>query len=110
MAHFRFNPNKGSQKGKVSYNPGIVNGIVALAVQEVEGVSLVDNKKSINLQFDNKGSIKVDVTVKVVYGVSVRDAAFNIQQTIKHNVETMTSYRISKVDVLVASVDIRKEA
>ena len=39
MAIFRRVPSDG-QKGKVSYNPGIVSGIIQLAVSEVEGVEL----------------------------------------------------------------------
>ena len=44
MAFFKRVPSDG-QKGKVSYNFGIVSGIVQLAVAEVEGVALPANKK-----------------------------------------------------------------
>ena len=44
MSNFRFNPND-NQNGKVVYNAGIVNGIVTLAVNEVEGTMLVSGKK-----------------------------------------------------------------
>ena len=40
MAHIRHDPTS-TQKGKISYNSGIVIGIVALAIGEVEGVSLL---------------------------------------------------------------------
>ena len=44
MAIFKRVP-PGGQKGKVSYNAGIVSGIVSLAVSEVEGVELLSGKK-----------------------------------------------------------------
>ena len=40
MALFKKVPSDG-HKGKVSYNAGIVSGIVSLAVSEVEGVELL---------------------------------------------------------------------
>lgn len=108
MGSFKHIPNNG-QKGKVTYNTGIVSGIVALAITEVEGVSLAENKKkSIRLYFDKNG-IYADVSVNVAYGFTVPDVAFKIQQTIKHNVEAMTEYKVLKVDVTVQGVDFSDE-
>ncbi len=103
MAHIR--QSSSSQKGKISYNSDIVNGIVALAISEVEGVSLLSTKnKGIKLTFDKQGII-ADISVKVDYGYNVPSLAFKIQQSIKHNVESMTKYKIDKVDVHVQDVD-----
>ena len=44
MAIFRRVPPDG-QKGKVSYNSGIVGKIISLAVAEIEGVEMLANKK-----------------------------------------------------------------
>ena len=74
MAHIRHDPTS-TQKGKISYNSGIVIGIVALAIGEVE------------------------------YGYNVPSLAFRIQQSIKHNVESMTNYKVAKVDVHIQDVD-----
>lgn len=104
MAHMRHDPTS-TQKGKVSYNSGIVSGIVALAVSEVEGVSLLNTKnKGIKLNFDKQG-ILADIGVKVEYGYNVPSLAFRIQQSIKHNVESMTNYKVAKVDVHIQDVD-----
>jgi len=104
MAHIRRDPTS-SQKGKVSYNSGIVVGIVALAISEVEGVSLLDTKnKGIKLNFDKQGII-ADISVKVGYEYNVPSLAFRIQQSIKHNVESMTNYKVAKVDVHVQDVE-----
>lgn len=109
MAHIRRDPNS-TQKGKISYNSGIVSGIVALAISEVEGVRLLPAKnKSIKLTFDKQG-ITADISVKVDYGYNVPSLAFRIQQSIKHNVESMTNYKVAKVDVHVQDVDFPENA
>ena len=56
MSNFKFNPND-KQNGKVVYNAGIVNGIVALAVEEVEGTTLVSGKRRGNSLFIEKDGI-----------------------------------------------------
>ncbi len=108
MAIFKKVPSDG-QKGKVSYNAGIVSGIVNLAVSEVEGVQMLPGKKKgLRLYFE-KGGIYADISVKVEYGYNVPEVAFKIQQTVKHNVEAMTKYKVAKVDVYVVGVDFPQE-
>ncbi len=103
MSNFRFNPND-KQNGKVVYNAGIVNGIVALAVEEVEGTTLVSGKRRGISLFLEKDGIYADVSVIVRYGYNVPELAYRIQQSVKQNVETMTRYRVAKVDVHIQDV------
>ena len=64
MAHIRHDPTS-TQKGKITYNSGIVSGIVSLAISEVDGVSLLNSKnRGIKLNFDKQGII-ADISVKV---------------------------------------------
>ena len=92
------------QSGKVVYNAGIIQNIVALAVQEVEGTLLIPGKRnSINLYVDKDG-VYADVSVIVKYGYDVPELAYRIQQSVKHNVENMTKYRVAKVNVHVQDV------
>ncbi len=93
------------QKGKITYNSGIVSGIVALAVGEVEGVSLLNTKnKGVKLNFEKQG-IVADISVIVDSNYNVSSLAFQIQQSIKHNVESMTKYKVAKVDVHIQDVN-----
>lgn len=102
MASIRFNSN--GHKGKVTYNSDIVSGIVVLSLQETEGIELVPSKsKGIKLCFEKEG-VFVDVSVIAHYGYSVPELAYRIQQSIKQMVESMTKYKIAKVDVHVQSV------
>ena len=104
MAHIRHDPTS-TQKGKITYNSSIVSGIVALAIGEVDGVDLLNTKnKGIKLSFEKQG-ITADVSVKVDSTANVSSLAFKIQQSIKHNVESMTNYKVSKVDVHIQDVN-----
>ena len=103
MSNFRFNLID-KQNGKVVYNAGIVNGIVALAVEEVEGTTLVSGKKRGISLFLEKDGIYADVSVIVKYWYNVPELAYRIQQSVKQNVETMTRYKVAKVDVHIQDV------
>lgn len=102
MASIKYNP--GGQKGKITYNADIVSGIVVLSLRETEGIELIPSKsKGIKLNFEKEG-IFVGVSVIAHYGYSVPEIAYRIQQTIKQMVESMTKYKIAKVDVHVQGV------
>ena len=102
MASIKYNPN--GQKGKITYNSDIVSGIVVLSLQETEGIELVPSKsKGIKVCFEKEG-VFVDISVIAHYGYSVPELAYRIQQTIKQMVESMTKYKIVKVDVHVQGV------
>ena len=102
MASIKYNSN--GHKGKITYNSDIVSGIVVLSLQEIEGIRLVPSKsKGIKLNFEKDG-VFVDISVIVCYGYNVPEVAYRIQQTIKQMVESMTHYKIAKVDVHVQSV------
>lgn len=108
MAIFKHDSADG-QKGKVTYNTGIVSGIVALAITEIEGVELLPGKKKgIRLYFEKDG-VFADVSVIVNYGFNIPELAFRIQQSIKHNVESMTKYKVAKVDVHIQGVEFPEE-
>lgn len=101
--------NKAVPSGKVVYNSSIVRGIVVLAVSDVEGVAVPDEKggkkgkDDVKLVFVDK-TVDVDVNVSVSYGYNIPDVAYNIQQSIKYNVETMSDYKVGKIDVHVVDV------
>ena len=102
MASIKYNP--GGQKGKITYNADIVSGIVVLSLRETKGVDLIPSKNNgIKLCFEKEG-VFVDVSVIAHYGYSVPELAFRIQQNIKQMVESMTKYKIAKVDIHVQSV------
>ena len=103
MLNIKLNSND-TQNGKVVYNAGIVHNIVVLAIQEVEGALPVQGKKNGISLYIEKDGIYADVSVIVKYGYDVPELAYRIQRSIKQNVETMTKYKVAKVDVHVQDV------
>ena len=102
MANMKYNYSSGSN-GTITYNSDIVNSIVMIATQEVEGVHSLTPNKGIRLYFEKDG-VYVDVSVVVHYSNSIPELAFRIQQSIKQSVESMTKYKIAKIDVHVQDV------
>ena len=102
-----YKQNNSEKNGKVSYNAGIVKGIVMLAVSDVAGVALEkSNKDKLNLTkiTFNEDLVSIDITVDIIYGYNVPDVVFNIQQNVKHNLESMSRYKVESVDVHVDGV------
>ena len=106
MASIKYNPS--GQKGRISYNADIVSGIVVLSLQETEGIELVPSKsRGIKICFEKEG-IFVDISVIAHYGYNVPELAYCIQQTVKQMVESMTKFKIAKIDVHIQSVVFAK--
>ena len=103
MSNIRLTSNN-KQSGKIVYNTGIVQNIVALAVAEVEGVIPTEGKKDGVSLYLEKDGVYVDISVVVKYGYNVPDLAYRIQQTVKQSVENMTHFKVAEVDVLIQDV------
>lgn len=109
MARFKKNlQNK--PESKIIYKDGIVDGIVLLSVSELEFVELCNpvknddmKSKAIKVTYGKDG-VQVEVMVKIHFSQCVSDVAFKIQEAVRHNVESMTEYKISNVDVIVNGV------
>lgn len=100
--------------GKVVYNEEILKSIVGLSVANTEGVKVKYKGKDKESLDGVKITIKpdgiyVDVIVDMFYGVNIPEVSYFIQQSIKHNVETMSKYKIVKVDVHVDNVVFKEE-
>lgn len=109
MAHFKRKPQT-QRIGKIVYGKGIVEDIVIIALQDVPYVELysVNSIKkpqadAVQVNFTKDGLI-IDVNVKIHFTQSVSDVVFNIQEIIRREVESMTEYKISEVNVNVSDV------
>ena len=109
MARFKKLLQK-KEEGKIIYKDGIVDGIILLSVSELDHVELCSfsknnemKSKAIKITY-NKDVIQVDVMVKIHFSQSVSDVAFKIQEAIRHNVESMTEYKVAGVNVAVNGV------
>lgn len=103
MSNIRLTSNN-KQNGKIIYNAGIVQNIVALAVAEVEGVIPTQSKREGVSLYLEKDGVYLDISVVVKYGYNVPDVAYRVQQTVKQNVENMTKYKVVEVNVHIQDV------
>ncbi len=113
MARFKRIPQV--QEGKIIYRDGIIDGIVLLAVKEIQHVKL-DSKEHDSLTKNSaidvrkeKEGVHIDITVKIHYLQNVSDMAFKIQESVRHNVEAMTEYRIASVNVHISGIYFEDE-
>ena len=104
-------------KDNVTYKKNVVMSIVSLATQEINGVasisrSAVSMVKSAFSKNINRGiiinfeanKVHIDVFVDVLFGYSVKDVSFRVQENIKSSVESMTEYKVGKVNVHIVGV------
>jgi len=97
----KFNFNSESE-GDVTYGRNVVESIIVLAAQEINGVAQLDGKQ-VKIEI-NGNVINVDVYIKVNFGISCKQVAFRVQENIKNSVETMTDYKVKVVNVNILSV------
>ena len=98
-------------EGKIVYSDDIINDIVYLAVKEISNIELeakeiASNQKNSSIIVNReKDGIHIDITVKIRYNQNVSDTAFKIQESVRHNLESMTEYRAACVNVHISGVD-----
>lgn len=95
-----------------------VSTYAGIAVAEVKGVygkggtfseiteALSGKKnytKGIKVDVDNN-TVKIDVSVIVIYGARIPDVAFEIQSKVKKTVENMTGLKVTEVNVNVVGI------
>ena len=108
-------------KDNVTYKKNVVMSIVSLATQEINGVasisrSAVSMVKSVFSKNINRGIIinfddnkaHIDVFINVVFGYSVKDVSFRVQENIKSSVESMTEYKVGSVNVHIVGVEFNE--
>lgn len=109
-----------SSKGQVTYSRGIINSIIMLATEEVDGVAFhrqstgkqAKTRPQIRVEFckDNqRDAVIVDVGVRIKQDYKVPDVAFNIQENITHVVENCTNFKVLSVNVNVLDVEFPEE-
>ncbi len=104
MSNIKLGPDR-IQGGKVVYNASIIEGIVAIAVSEVDGVARLSGKGGGILLHQDKEAVYADVTIEAKFGYDVPELAYRVQQSVIHGIENMTCFKVAKVDVHVVDVD-----
>ena len=106
--------------GTVNISDEVVAVIASLAASEVKGVvGMVSNmasgiaellgkknlSKGVKITKDEAG-VKLDLSIIVEYGAKIPDVAWDVQDKVKNEVESMTGLDIAMVNVSVDSVNV----
>lgn len=107
-----------SEEGSVSYKRNVVLSIVKLAAQEINGIASLNSKgfsfwkrtfnknyhHGVLIEFGEDNDVYVDVFVNVLFGYSVKDVSFRVQENIKSSIESMTDFKVAAINVNVIGV------
>lgn len=112
-----------TELGVVKIADEVVSIIAGLAATEIEGVSSMSGgiaggiaevlgrrnlSKGIKVEVGTEDA-KIDIYVVVEYGLRIPDVAWDIQESVKNAVETMTGLKVSYVNVHVQGVHFPKD-
>ena len=94
--------------------PGVLETIVTLAAEGVDGVEKVETTalgglvhkagKALAVSVDEAGSMSVEVHVTLRYGRPLHEVAQNVQKAVAEALTSQTGQPVTKVDVFVDAV------
>jgi uncharacterized alkaline shock family protein YloU len=105
--------------------PGVVDRVIQLAAEDVEGVASVSSYVSggllaqmisrakgeaISTSIDEDGSLHVKIHVMIYYGYSIPKLAAQIRQSIADALLLQTGIQVGQIDIRIESCQLRKSA
>lgn len=109
--------------GNIEIAPEVVSTIVGITTAEIEGVAgmhtslaggIVDMlsvkknpSKGVKVDIQDK-NVVIDLYVIVEYGIRIPELAWEIQESVKASVETMTGLNVDKVNIHIEGVSFAK--
>ena len=112
------------ETGNVKISLDVVSTIAGIATSEIDGVAgmygtfaggiaeMLGAKKSPSkgVKVDmNDTNVTIDLYIIAKYGVRIPELAWEIQENVKNNVETMTGLDVLKVNIHIEGVSFDKE-
>lgn len=110
--------------GDIRISEDVIASIAALAVAEIDGVTLIPAitasdlheligknrlSRGIRVRFNDTG-ISLDVQINVRFGLIVAELARKVQESITNAVESMTAIHVDAVNVNVAGIETEQKA
>ena len=102
----------------ISISEEVVATIAGIAAQEVKGVASMNangigemfgrKTKGVKVQIGEKDTV-IDINVTVEYGARIPDIAWEVQNKVKTQVETMTGLNVVAVNVHIQGVSVPKK-
>ena len=112
------------ETGNVRISLEVVSTIAGIATSEIEGVAgmygtfaggiaeMLGAKRSpskgVKVDMDGE-NVTIDLYIVAQYGVRIPELAWEIQENVKNNVETMTGLNVLKVNIHIEGVSFDKE-
>jgi len=103
--------------GRTNFRSGLVNNVVALAVQEVAGVAGIAKSFSgftvkpflktdgVKITYEKDGAT-IDVCIAIQYGYAAADVSYRVQENVINAASSMLDRKIKAVNVKIASVHV----
>ena len=107
---------------ELSINTEVVEKMAEIATKEIEGVvglskKAIDIKSAVKTQKAFKGvkvesennALSITIYICIAQGAHAKDVAQKVQENVKDKVQTMTGSAVTKVNVVVADIDMKQE-
>ncbi|MDO4618194.1 MAG: Asp23/Gls24 family envelope stress response protein [Clostridia bacterium] len=110
--------------GNVKISVDVIAKVASIATTDIKGISgmstsvvgdlagiLSSKKKSskgVKVEVTDDSCV-IDVFIIVDYGVKIPDIAWEVQESVKNNVESMTGMTVSKVNIHVEGINFEKD-
>ena len=108
-----------TEVGNVKISVDVVSTIAGIAASQISGVAGMylsfaggiaekfgakkNASKGVKVEMTD-GSVRIDIYIVVDYGVRIPELAWEIQENVKNNVETMTGLEVEKVNIHIEGV------
>ena len=111
--------------GNIRISSDVISTIAGMAASEIDGVHGMYSsfatgiaekfgaKKSVGKGVKAEitdNTVLIDLYIIVDYGVRIPELAWEVQENVKNNVETMTGMTVEKVNIHIEGVNFEKEA
>lgn len=116
-------PLENEKSDTVKISPDVVATIAGVATTEIKGVAGMFSSfagglaqklgakksptKGIKVEIKEK-SVQIDLYIVVEYGIRIPELAWEIQESVKNSVETMTGLVVEKVNVHIDGISFKK--
>lgn len=117
-------PEEETEIGNIKISVDVVSTIAGIAASQTKGVAGMyssfaggiaeklgakkNPSKGVKVDMAEK-SVKIDLYIVVEYGVRIPELAWEIQEDVKNNVETMTGLEVEKVNIHIEGVSFATE-
>lgn len=98
--------------------PGVVETMVLLATDQVEGVACIDTSalgklsrstKAVEVSLDEDGRFVVTIHITATYGRPLRQLGAAVQDAISDALESQTGHSASRVDVFIDGIQFPEQ-